>query len=528
MFIPHSKQREILSDTSKELWIFGGNRSGKTELVIAAFVLQLVGKLPSRPLAPRVGGWQFYVASTTKSKQREVIQDKFNKYLPSRLIKQKKDGTPIIYQSQGVWDHIELVDPRKNDPQRKKRPYSLHGARIWFKSYEEGVTGFEGSSIDAVINDEEPPKDIYEAEKARLVDRKKAGNGYMSTAMTPDPDNGITWTYDDIIEKEDELPEVKTYLMSTYENKVNLGEEEIKNLERDFGATVSKARIYGLHVSREGLVLDQFRPVAYPEGNIIPSFKPDWKYYTPYESTDWGYKHPWHWGFYAVSPDGEIIKYDEIHVTSHTTPMMKELIYKKRKYYDYKHPAIAVGDPSMSRTQSNGTNILDELSQGSDKEPDGTDRTEYERGRNVWIGEGHPPFDRNHKDFIWYPVIVSPANNDRDEGWKLLNKRMRFEPGVGRPEWYYTENCYYSIKEAKNLQYPKDSNNQRITKMKEIARKKKDEGPDTDRYLSNFNPVFIPDYDPKYDMFDYDDKPKSRKERLNDGFNGVQCPITGW
>lgn len=546
LFIPHSKQKAALLDDHLEQWIFGGNRSGKTEYVVANRMMTLVGASKSKPLAPRDGGWRGYIVSQTMRKQREVIQDKVLRYLPLKYIKQKANGEPIIYQSKGVWDYIELVDPAKNDPMRKKHAWNLHGAIIWFKSYEEGVMGFEGSSIDFADCDEEPPKSVYEAIQARLLDRKRAGNGWFTCAMTPDPDSGLTWTYDDIIEKDGEDPDRIVIVMSSYDNKVNLGEAEIRKLETTYGKTVSRARIYGIHVSREGMVLDKLRPYPYPEGNILPDFTPDWRFYTPYESTDWGYKHPWHWGFYAVSKDGEIIKYDEIHETQITEPQMKSLVYKKRKEHGYEEPALCVGDPSMQRTQSGGFTILDNLAAGVDQEYDGSGRTDYERGKNVWIGEGEPPEDRNHKDYIWFPVIVKPANNDRDAGWKLLNQRLDFEPGVGRPSWFYTSNCVHSIREAKNLHYPPDKET-KVNKIKEISRKRKDDAPDADRYLSNEDPIYLNDYNPRENWLtdtdeDLTKQPRDQKrkkarytpvdEDLEDYEDGSSTPVsdsvTGW
>lgn len=533
LFLPHPKQKLILEATTKEVWALGGNRSGKTEGMVASMAKQLTGQLPSRPLAPRRGGWHIYVCSQTKAKQREVIQEKILKYLPLTYIRSDKRGRPVIYQSKGVWDYIELVDPQLDDPMLIRKPkLSLHGCKMFFKSYEEGVMGFEGASVDAAYTDEEPPKPIYEAIKARLLDRKRCGNGWFANAMTPDPDSGLTWTYDEIVERDGEDPDRTLIYMSTYDNVANIGQEEIESLERQFGATTSKARIYGLHISREGLVLDKFRPQRFPNGNIIEDFKPDWRFFTPYEATDWGYKHPWHWGFYAVSKDGEYIKYAELHLALQTVPEMKAHVRRMRERFGYKQPMQTVGDPSMLRRESSGYSILDQLAQGTDTESDGTDRSEYDRGRNVWSGpEGTQVENRADARYIWYPVIVTPANNDRDEGWRLLNERMNFEPGKTRPSWYYTESCFMSIKEAKNLQYPPDKVENRVNKQKEISRKRNDDAPDCDRYASNANWVFVPDYDPTEDwlatesVVESDQLPNRRRKLQEDIDNDS---ITGW
>lgn len=493
----------------------GGNRSGKTEGMIVTKCLQLLGLHKARPLAPREGGWRFYLCSQNRDKQREVVQEKLKAYLPDTVVPKNPDGSWKIYSTRDTYDFMELIDPRviaKQGKNAKKR--NLHGARIYFKTYDSGITAFEGGSIDAAYLDEEPPsKNIYEAILARLLDRTKVGNGYLTCAMTPDPDKGFTWTYDEIVDKDGEDPDRLLIMMSTYDNKANLGEEEIRKLESRYDEDTRKARIYGLHVAREGYVLPDFKPVGMPHGNLVDPFKPDWSMFTPYESTDWGFRHPWHWGFYAVNKEDEIFKVAEIHLPRLSVPQMKRMVYLVRKRLGYKEPYLVVGDPSMSKKESTGYSVFDQLAFGADEEDD------IPKDQYVWIGEGEPPEDKSHQDYIKFGISVQPANNDRDQGWISLNARMKFEPGIGRPGWYYCSNCVQSIKEAKQLTWPKESTGNDVSKSREIARKKNDDAPDTDRYLSNANPVYVADFNPligyndEYDenahrhgAFDYEDE----------------------
>ena len=88
-----------------------------------------------------------------------------------------------------------------------------------------------------------------------------------------------------------------------------------------------------------------------------------------------------------------------------------------------------------------------------------------------------------------------------------------------------------SIKEAKNLQYPPDKVENRVNKQKEISRKRNDDAPDCDRYASNANWVFVPDYDPTEDwlatesVVESDQLPNRRRKLQEDIDNDS---ITGW
>lgn len=475
----------------KEIWLLGGNRSGKTECMAVTFVSQLLDLHPTRPLARGKDPWEFYFASQNKDKQREVIQTKLMRYIPKNIIAKKPDGKLKIYSSKDTYEYIEFVDPRLSPDAPKK---NLHGAKLWFRTYDSGVIAFESGSIDGAYLDEEPPKSIYEAIQARLLDRTKKGNGWFTCAMTPDADKGMTWTYDDIVDRDGDDPDRIVIHMSTYDNKENLGEKEIQKLEASYDEDTRKARIYGMHVARQGYVLKDFKPVDFPEGNIIDHFKPDWGFFTPYEATDWGYKHPWHWGFYAVSKEGEIIKYDEIHEAAVSPEEMKAKVYKKRQLYGYREPFLCIGDPNMKRKESSGLSVIDKLGIGYDiNDP-------VQPQELVWVGEGPPSENKSDSNYIKFGIGIKLANNDREQGWTNLNARFKFEAGVGRPNWFYTRNCFHSIKEAKNLMWPPTSENAYGVRNRELSRKKNDDAPDADRYLSNDNPVYNEGYSPNIDL----------------------------
>ena len=63
-------------------------------------------------------------------------------------------------------------------------------SEVWFKPYNGEIGIFESANVHAVFMDEEPPRDIFSAIKAKIG----VLPGYVFISMTPD--KGMTWTYD--------------------------------------------------------------------------------------------------------------------------------------------------------------------------------------------------------------------------------------------------------------------------------------------------------------------------------------------
>lgn len=154
----HLKQMAFHKCPKRNRWVFGGNRSGKTECGAVEAVYMARGIHPYRPNRKDVFGW---VVSVTYEVQRDVAQSKILKYLAPWCIEdivmlEGRKSSP----SYGIIDYIVV----KN----KLGGYS----KIGFKSCDQGREKFQGASLDFVWFDEEPPKDIYEECKMRVFDKK--------------------------------------------------------------------------------------------------------------------------------------------------------------------------------------------------------------------------------------------------------------------------------------------------------------------------------------------------------------------
>ena len=233
----HKKQLAFHKSEKRNRWVFGGNRSGKTECGAAECVYLARGIHPYRENKKDVCGW---VVSLSTQVQRDVAQKKILHYLKREWI----DGIVMLAgrkdcPSEGVIDFIRV----KN---------ALGGTSvIGFKSCDQGREKFQGTSLDFVWFDEEPPRDIYEECRMRVFDKK----GDIFGTMTPL--KGLTFVYNEIYLNRKNDPEVWYEFMEWADNPY-LDPAEITLLESCLDEGALQSRRYGKFASGEGLVYPEF------------------------------------------------------------------------------------------------------------------------------------------------------------------------------------------------------------------------------------------------------------------------------
>ena len=276
----HKKQIAFHRCKKRNRWVFGGNRSGKTECGAAEAVWIARGNHPYRKNKKNVFGW---VVSLTSQVQRDVAQKKILHYLRPDWIEDivmtsgRKDSPAT-----GVIDQIIL----KN----------VFGGTsvIGFKSCDQGREKFQGSSLDFVWFDEEPPRDVYEECLMRLIDKR----GEVFGTMTPL--KGLTFVYEEIFLNPKNDPQIWYEFMEWADNPY-LSKREISRLENSMDETTLQSRKYGRFCTREGLVYPEFDESVH----VIPPFSVprDWQ---DMISIDPGLKNPLSAHFYAVDFDGNV------------------------------------------------------------------------------------------------------------------------------------------------------------------------------------------------------------------------------
>lgn len=276
----HLKQLEFHKNQKKNRWVFGGNRSGKTECGAVEVLYMARGIHPYRQNRKDTFGW---VVSLSCQVQRDVAQAKILHYLnPSwiadvTMLQGKKDSLKM-----GVIDQLSI----KN----------VFGgiSTIGFKSCDQGREKFQGSSLDYVWFDEEPPQDVYEECRMRVLDKE----GDIFGTMTPL--KGLTFIHDEIFLNKGNSPEVWYEFMEWADNPY-LSEKEIQALSASLSSDSLQTRRYGRFKSSSGLVYPEFDENVH----VIEPFD------IPFEwqdtiSIDPGLNNPLSAHWYAVDYDGNI------------------------------------------------------------------------------------------------------------------------------------------------------------------------------------------------------------------------------
>lgn len=278
--IIHQKQLDFHKCKKRNRWVFGGNRSGKSECGAVEVVYMARGIHPFRDNKKNVSGW---VVSLSKQVQRDVAQQKILHYLNPAWIKKivMQSGSEECAES-GIVDFI-LV---KN----------IFGglSKIGFKSCDQGREKFQGASLDFVWFDEEPPFDIYRECQMRVLDRQ----GDIFGTMTPL--KGLTWVYNEIYLNINNSPEV-WYENIQWEDNPFLSKEEIQLLSQSLSADELESRKYGKFTFLGGQVYSEFNENVH----IIEPFD------IPVEwqdniSIDPGLNNPLSAHFYAIDYDGNV------------------------------------------------------------------------------------------------------------------------------------------------------------------------------------------------------------------------------
>lgn len=276
----HKKQLAFHKCKKRNRWVFGGNRSGKTECGAVEAVWMARGSHPYRKNREQVFGW---VVSPTMQVQRDVAQKKVLHYLRPDwiadivMVSGRKDSP-----SSGIVDQIIV----KN----------VFGGTsvIGFKSCDQGRERFQGSSLDFVWFDEEPPQDIYEECLMRVIDRQ----GDIFGTMTPL--KGLTFVYEKIYLNRANDPEIWYEFMEWADNPY-LSKKEIAALTASMDEQTLLSRRYGRFASREGLVYPEFdENVHVIQPFTVPK---EWQVCI---SIDPGLKNPLSAHWYAMDWDGNV------------------------------------------------------------------------------------------------------------------------------------------------------------------------------------------------------------------------------
>ena len=279
--IIHKKQIDFHKSLKRNRWVFGGNRTGKTECGAVETLWISLGIHPYRQNRPKTEGW---VVSLSNRVQKEVAQSKILKYLPKSsiveiIMNEGKKASP----ENGIIECIIIKNVFGNF------------SKIWFKSCEEGREKFQGTSLDFVWFDEEPPEEIYTECKMRVMDKK----GDIFGTMTPL--KGLSYIYNEIYLNQTQDPEIY-YEFISWEDNPFLDKSEIERMSLTLSKDELENRKFGrFSFINSGLIYPEFDiNINVIEPFIVPE---DWQ---DSISIDPGLTNPLSCHFYARDYDGNI------------------------------------------------------------------------------------------------------------------------------------------------------------------------------------------------------------------------------
>ena len=278
--VKHEKQILFHKCNKRNRWVFGGNRTGKTECGAVEVVYMARGNHPYRKIEKATSGW---VVSLSRQVQRDVAQKKILHYL-------KKEWIVDVVMTQG---HKSSYEGGFIDYIVVKNVFGTY-SKIGFKSCDQGREKFQGASLDYVWFDEEPPYDVYMECRMRVLDTC----GDVFGTMTPL--KGLTWVYNLIYLNENNDDEVWQETMQ-WEDNPFLNANEIAKITSSISEDELQSRKFGKFMSSGGLVYSEFDQNVH----VIEPFRVPLEWYDKI-SIDPGLNNPLSAHFYAVDYDGNI------------------------------------------------------------------------------------------------------------------------------------------------------------------------------------------------------------------------------
>ena len=352
----HTKQMVFHADTASNRWIFGGNRTGKTQCGAMEAVLWALCIHPHRNLRNATEGW---VVSLSTRFGRDVAQRKILKYLNDK----SKDNKVI--------KEVVMLKGSKDYPERGVIDYMLiknqfgTDSKISFKSCDQGREKFQGEGLDWVWFDEEPPEDIYEECLLRTLD--KAGSAIWGT-MTPL--KGKSWVYERIFLKSNQSTITKaesdddschknydiSVMFMSWEDNPYLPKSEIKRMQKALSASALESRKYGRFMDGTGLVFCEFG-----DENIVDPFEIPATWFRVI-SIDPGFTNPCAVIWVVACPDDNIFVVWDYSVAEQTVPHHAREIKKINEQLDFENKAI-IDSAALSKTLGSAQSVVEQFEQ---------------------------------------------------------------------------------------------------------------------------------------------------------------------
>jgi len=256
----------------RERLFMAGNRIGKTILGAYEVVAHATGQYPQHWEGRRFNrSVKIWIGGDTSISVRDIIQEKL-------LGKVGEFGTGMLPK-----DSIVSTKTKRNIPDAIETIQIKHisggTSTIVFKTYEQGRELWQGTEIDVVWLDEEPPMEVY----AEALIRTMTTNGILLLTFTPL--NGMSDVVTSFIDAQSNTdPSLTTsqrdeesskyMIMASWDDAPHLTPEAKKEMLKTIPPNQRKARSEGVPVIGAGLIYPIDEDVCFVKDFEIPKHWP--------------------------------------------------------------------------------------------------------------------------------------------------------------------------------------------------------------------------------------------------------------
>lgn len=439
VYVPHPKQKEFHCALNKVRAVFGGNRSGKSEMGVNEAKFHSTGRYPE--WYPEKGRFNLptrgrIVVTDYKKGAGEVLVPKINQWFEETdILKiEKSVGNVSKYYIRHISGGVSTFD---------------------VMTHEQDTMQFEGWSGHWVWFDEPPPRDKYIACLRGTVDF----NGRIFITATP-----ITepWLYDEIVLNT--ARDAWHIAVSIYDNPY-LSKEAIKEFEVSLTDEEKEARILGKFLHLTGRIY----PDLDTNIHLIDSLPEGHRSWPTYFVLDPADRRPHHAIWAKLDPLGTLYVFDELIYKGTIKDTSREIILRERTYGIDSEEVIRILDPNKGKTPSNvtGLRLVEEFAANG---------TYFSVSVNDDLATGHL-------------AVRERLSYDKKKEISTFNApKLYFVRGT-------TRECVRQL-----LSYVWDDwrgKNNSSRSEKEVPKDLNKDMPDCVRYLCMSNPVYVPDDGPR-------------------------------
>lgn len=327
LYVPHEKQKIFHCTPNKVRAVFGGNRSGKTEMGTNEARFHATGEYPAwYPVDKR---W------TQPTRGRIVVTD------------YKKGAGEVLEPKLKMWfgDKITKIERSMGNISKCYVQHITGGTSTFdVMTHEQDTMQFEGWSGHWVWFDEPPPRDKYIACMRGLVDF----DGRMWITATP-----ITepWLYDEIIlnTKRDAWH----IAVSIYDNP-HLSRKAIEEFQVSLSPEEIEARIHGKFLHLSGRIYKEFDTAVHLVEQL-PDGHRHWPVYFVLDPAD---RRPHHGIWAKIDPFGTIYVFDEIVFAGTVKDTSRQILLREKIEHKISPMnVIRILDPNKGNTADAVTGI---------------------------------------------------------------------------------------------------------------------------------------------------------------------------